>query len=92
MNDHWRVYESISDVSTFDANNAGPTQAAMQVIANVAEQTTYPEARIGVLVNGLGSVCVTVEQSAVLRAQLEQAERDVVAGRPAAAVSDEEVH
>jgi hypothetical protein len=78
--DHWKNYAPIADVTTFDANAAGPVIADLQVIANTHASDVYPDARIGVVITGLGSAMLTPEQSATLRVALERAEHDVRAG------------
>lgn len=80
--DHWKNYAPITDVTTFDANAAGPATTDLQVIANMHASDAYPDARIGVVVAGVGSAMLTPQQSAALRADLERAERDVRAGGP----------
>ena len=68
--DHWKNYEPIESVTTFDANSAGPTLTNLQVIANAHASDAYPEARIGFVIANLGSVMLTLEQSAALRGHL----------------------
>lgn len=78
---NWKTYEPIPAVVTFDSSNLGPTPASMQIIANVSLDPNYPEARIGILVNGLGSVCLTEDQCLIAEQQLAQARRAVKAAR-----------
>jgi hypothetical protein len=80
--DHWKNYAPITRVTTFDANAAGPITTDLQVISNTHASDAYPDARIGLVVTGLGSVMLTPGQSSVLRAHLERAERDARAGGP----------
>lgn len=53
---HWKIYESINGVTTFDGDSAGPTFADVEVIANTHASDAYPDARIAILIGGLGSI------------------------------------
>ena len=88
---HWKIYEPIHGVTTFDRDNAGPTITDLEVIANTHASDTYPDARIAIVIGGLGSVGLTAKQSAALRTQLERAERDAraEAQRPVTAAGNE---
>jgi len=79
-NHHWRSYDPLDDIAMFDGNGAGPAFQAVSVTANCSSSDTYPECRIAVHLGTLASFALTLEQSAQLRAQLEQAEGDVRAG------------
>jgi hypothetical protein len=79
---HWKNYEPLHGLIAFDATSAGPAVRDLQVIANTHAGDAYPEARIGLVIAGLGSVMLTAEQSAALRGHLERAERDVRVGGP----------
>lgn len=80
--DHWKVYEPIEDVSTWEASGAGPVVRRLNITANTHTSRLYPESRIALGVVGIGSLAVTPAQSAALRAQLERAERDIHAAQP----------
>lgn len=74
---HWKNYESITGITTFDDGEACPTITDLQVIANMHTSDTYPDPRIAIVIDGLGSVGLTAKQSVALRGRLERAERDV---------------
>jgi hypothetical protein len=80
--DHWKNYAPIAGVAAFDAKAVGPVSTDVQIIANTHASDAYPDARIGFVITGLGSVMLTAEHSADLRAHLERAERDIRAGGP----------
>ena len=84
---HWKNYAPIEGVTTFDAGATAPVVGKLQVIANTHTSDAYPEARVGLVIAGLGSVMLTAEQSAALRGHLERAERDVRTGGPTATVA-----
>lgn len=83
MTDPWRIYQPIDDVTTFGAAGDGPIPRRLNITANTHQSQLYPEHRIALGVVGIGLVSLTPEQSATLRAQLEQAELDIGAARPA---------
>jgi hypothetical protein len=83
MTDHWRIYEPIHGVQTFTADGS-TIPDSLQVVANVAPDPA--PIRIGAIDDP--AFALTVAQSRVLRARLEQAERDVEAG--ASDATDEE--
>jgi hypothetical protein len=87
---HWKNYEPIEGVMMFDSAGAGPSSEHVSVTANCSSSDTYPECRIAVHFGRLASGALTVEQSAQLRAYLEQAERDVAAGRAKGTQSPED--
>jgi len=78
----WKNYEPIPGVTAFDASNTGPTIADLQVIASTHASDAYPDARIAMVIAGLGTVGLTSKQSARLRTFLERAERDARADTP----------
>ncbi|TMQ13032.1 MAG: hypothetical protein E6J90_16740 [Deltaproteobacteria bacterium] len=84
---HWKNYEPIHGVTAFDAGAAGPVVRDLQVIANTHASDAYPEARVGLVIAGVGSVMLTAEQSAALRGHLERAERAVRRGGPPVTVA-----
>jgi hypothetical protein len=83
--EHLITYAPLDNVVAFDATGAGPYSARISVTANVHPSDNYPECRIAVHIGRLASHALTIEQSAMLRARLLEAENDVRAGtcRPA---------
>lgn len=77
MGDHWEVYEPIEDVIAFDVTTGAARPSFLQVTARTDGSTDY-SVRIGL--SGDERCALTVEQSAALRAILEQAERAVQSG------------
>lgn len=88
--DHWRVYEPIEDVTTFEATGDGPVLRRLNITANTHRSALYPECRIALGMVGIGALSFTPEQSATLRAQLARAERDIGAARPALTATGDE--
>jgi hypothetical protein len=84
---HWKNYEPITGVTAFDPDDAGPAIADLQVIANTHASDTYPDARIALVIGGLGTVGLTSKQSTKLRAYLERAECDARVGAPVPATA-----
>lgn len=80
MGEHWKVYEPIEDVVVFDNAGIGPFIGRLDITANVHPNENYPECRIVLGTKHGGSVSLTVEQSAKIRALLERAEEAVKAG------------
>jgi hypothetical protein len=80
--ENWRKYESIEYLVTFNRNGAGPAIETLHIGANLGASENYPESRIVLAVRGLFELGLTPDQSRALRAQLELAERDVVAAVP----------
>lgn len=76
---HWKNYEPIEDVLVFDERGAGPSIGRMQVVANLHPSEHNPECRVVVGLGGVISGSLTLEQSALLRERLAQAEADVAA-------------
>ena len=72
----WRVYPPIDDVMTFGAIGEGPVLRRV----NVTAMRIRGDRRIRIVTVGVGLLSLTPEQSAELRLQLEQAERDILAG------------
>lgn len=77
MFDHWKNYEPIEGVVSFDAHGWGPSFERLQIVANCSPSSHYSDCRIGVHLGRLASGSLTIEQSAELRRQLERAESDV---------------
>jgi hypothetical protein len=79
---HWHNYAPIVNTVTFDGKAVGPGIKTLHIGANIDDNENYPESRIVLAVRGLFELSMTPEQSRDLRAQLELAERDVVAAVP----------
>jgi len=77
---HWRTYEVIESIATFDASGEGPTVTSLQLTANTHASDLYPETRIGVAIGGLGSIALTVDQAEAVCAQLQRAKYDIRTG------------
>jgi hypothetical protein len=77
---HWRTYEVIESIATFDANGEGPTVTSLLLTANTHASELYPETRVGVAIGGIGSLALTVDQVDALCAQLQRARYDVRTG------------
>jgi len=72
--EHWKDYEPVEDVAVFDTQGKGPSIERLQVMANVSHSLSYPECRIALGVASIGTIALTVDQSATLRRELELAE------------------
>ena len=77
---HWRTYEVIENIATFDASGEGPTVTSLQLTANTHASELYPDTRIGIAIGGLGSLALTIDQLDTLCAQLQRAKYDVHTG------------
>ena len=86
--EHWNNYAPIVNTVTFDGKAAGPRINTLHIGANCSASENYPQSRIVMAVRGLFELGMTPEQSRDLRAQLELAERDVVAAVPSLKPSD----
>lgn len=72
MADHWRCYEPIDDVAVFDIARGETTQ--VQVTARVAGADLATP--IGVMVSGVCTLALTLEQADVLIERLSAARDD----------------
>mgnify|MGYP001575296444 CR=1 FL=1 len=83
MSDFKQV-DAIPLVMTFNADGHGPFFWVLAVAVNVSPDENYPSTRV-IVSNSNGSISMTVQQSAKLRALLETAELSALAGCPALA-------
>jgi hypothetical protein len=77
---HWKNYDPIPNVVGFDERGDGPHIDPLSVTANCSSSPNWPVCRIALHLGRLAIGALSVEQSAQLRAILERAERDVIAG------------